>query len=301
MKILKKILKRICCGTTLDNSALYENLDELRQEVVSMRGAVDSIKVWMDAYHKEMLEKKHLIDAYNLALVEHQKVFPKYRNIHHDKSLVLFACGPTLDAYDLRLDAVHIGVNRAFRAGKAELDYIFSQDYHTATLDGIIEYGSGRCRKFFGSHYCAPPIPYSTLALCGGERYYFIDQNPGSLWPYPPDISVLPFATYGSVTQVAATFALYTGINKLYIVGCDTTMVGHSITTGYSASESRAEVSVNLELDGWRKFKTYAEQFYPNCEVISINPVGLKGLFKDVYTKSYLAAHPEIKDATVLP
>ena len=29
-------------------------------------------------------------------------------------------------------------------------------------------------------------------------------------------------------------------------------------------------------------------------EIISVNPVGLKGMFHDMYTESYLDAHPEI-------
>ena len=32
----------------------------------------------------------------------------------------------------------------------------------------------------------------------------------------------------------------------------------------------------------------------PDIEIISINPVGLKGLFHDVYTEEYLIDHPEI-------
>lgn len=38
---------------------------------------------------------------------------------------------------------------------------------------------------------------------------------------------------------------------------------------------------------------------YPDMEIISVNPVGLKGLFRDVYTESYLNDHPEIDRKTV--
>ena len=39
------------------------------------------------------------------------------------------------------------------------------------------------------------------------------------------------------------------------------------------------------------------KRYYPSIEVISINPVGLKGVFRDVYTESYVEAHPEIRQA----
>ena len=41
-------------------------------------------------------------------------------------------------------------------------------------------------------------------------------------------------------------------------------------------------------------FKQFKNKVYPDVEVVSINPVGLKGVFKDVYTEEYLNAHPEI-------
>ncbi len=40
--------------------------------------------------------------------------------------------------------------------------------------------------------------------------------------------------------------------------------------------------------------KGFAKTYYPETEIISVNPVGLKGLFHDVYTESYLNEHSEI-------
>ena len=33
----------------------------------------------------------------------------------------------------------------------------------------------------------------------------------------------------------------------------------------------------------WLKLKKFAKTYYPDTEIISVNPVGLKGIFKDVY------------------
>lgn len=40
--------------------------------------------------------------------------------------------------------------------------------------------------------------------------------------------------------------------------------------------------------------KTFVENFYPETEIISINPVGLWGLFRDVYTEEFLATQTEL-------
>jgi hypothetical protein len=41
-------------------------------------------------------------------------------------------------------------------------------------------------------------------------------------------------------------------------------------------------------------FRDFVNKNYEQNEIISVNPVGLKGMFKEVYTQSYLNEHPEI-------
>lgn len=36
--------------------------------------------------------------------------------------------------------------------------------------------------------------------------------------------------------------------------------------------------------------KMFASKYYPDIKIYSINPVGLKGLFKDIYTDEYKAS-----------
>lgn len=36
---------------------------------------------------------------------------------------------------------------------------------------------------------------------------------------------------------------------------------------------------------GWQEIKQFSDRYYPDIEIISINPVGLKGLFKEEYKK----------------
>lgn len=36
-------------------------------------------------------------------------------------------------------------------------------------------------------------------------------------------------------------------------------------------------------VDAWKEAKEFSQIYYPDVEVCSINPVGLKGIFKDLY------------------
>ena len=37
-------------------------------------------------------------------------------------------------------------------------------------------------------------------------------------------------------------------------------------------------------IEGTEKLKNLRDRIYPDVEIISVNPMGLKGLFRDVYT-----------------
>lgn len=252
-----------------------------------------------DACHTMTVGSDKLVQIYQCAAIEHQKVFPKYRNCNKGRDLVVLASGPTLDYYNLKQDALYLGVNKSFYANKAPLDYLFVQDYIPSAQNDIDAYKGNECKKFYGVHYLVPGIAQYHADKAGAERYYFIDNNAMSAWDFPPDISVLPFSAYSSIVHPAITFALYTGVRRIYLVGCDSSLGGYSTQLGYQ-DPSKNALHINYLLPGWSKLKTYAETLFPETEIISVNPVGLKGLFKDVYTKEYLSAHPEITGVEVL-
>lgn len=53
-------------------------------------------------------------------------------------------------------------------------------------------------------------------------------------------------------------------------------------------------VDHTCKIRNYHSFKNFVRSIYPEIEIISINPVKLRGLFRDVYTESYLVNHPEI-------
>lgn len=57
--------------------------------------------------------------------------------------------------------------------------------------------------------------------------------------------------------------------------------------------------NVKAMTNGYKMFKKFISIHYPSIEIISVNPVGLKGIFKDVYTQKYVDEHPELRKENI--
>lgn len=225
--------------------------------------------------------------------IQHQKVFPQFKNIHKSRDAAIIGTAPTLNYYTPIKDAIHIGVNSSFK--RVYLDYFFSCDLNPIR-DYLEEIQNMNIIKFFGQIYKSwPDFIYSPhnghisnhyIESCKNAYKYYLEQANYNTINIDIETQMLP--DLGSCVFQAAFFAIYTGVNRLYIVGCDCSTNGH--WNGASATNGCIKILPN----SWQIFKDYTRSFYPYVEIISINPVGLKGLFKDVYTESYVAEHPEI-------
>ena len=228
---------------------------------------------------------------YRLASEINKKVFPKYKNCHVGRDIVLLASGPTMNYYFAIHNALHIGVNDSFLCGKSELDYLFAIDCVPGCIEIIRSYAGSHCKRFYGATLdVRRGIPDSYAEEDGAERFITIDPARfGCIWSIPPDISSMPLPCRNSIVFPAAQFALWTRPRRLFLVGCDCSNEGHA-----GGIEPRSNgINEKLILAEWRSFAQCALQLFPDTEIISINPVGLRGLFKDVYTQSFLQANPQ--------
>ena len=112
------------------------------------------------------------------------------------------------------------------------------------------------------------------------------------------DIDTEALANSCSASIQAMQFIMFTNPKKVYIYGIDCTCASkqHFAGSAYD-NEKRNENLKNNDknhINDWKKIKVFAQTYYPKTEIIIVNPVGLKGIFKEVYTKSYLEKHPEI-------
>lgn len=215
----------------------------------------------------------------------HQKTFLPFKCLHHGQDIVIFASGPTAKNYIPIKDAVHIGINRSFEAAPVELDYIFAQDYTGKTpeyIDLLDVYAPQKCKKFYGIirenvFEKAWTIP-ETHAIKADAFRYRTDWTPFFKPEFAFDISTQALGDFGSTVFSALQFALWTYPQKIYLVGCDCTTEGYS----YNSKEKNF-LATDKVIKAYAQFKQFAQKHYPDVEIISINPVGLKGIFKDEY------------------
>ncbi|MDR1451898.1 MAG: hypothetical protein LBI57_06170, partial [Helicobacteraceae bacterium] len=223
----------------------------------------------------------------------HSKVFPKFKNMYYGRKIAVVGSGPSLNKYIPMKDVVHIGVNNAFKS-HVELDFLFMADY--ARVKNFIAEASSylpeRCVKFYGLYdedynynlyEHKLHIPEALACQANALRYYL---NRVDLYPnekFTGNIETKPLPVFGSVTFNAISFALYTNPKALYLVGLDTDSRGYYDGSKQDIILTTMNDAIKNLRDGYRKLKDYALIHYPKTDIISINPVGLKGLFRDMY------------------
>ncbi|MFA7074805.1 MAG: hypothetical protein WC234_06435 [Endomicrobiaceae bacterium] len=223
---------------------------------------------------------KHAI----LSAHHHPKVFSEYKNKFNGRDVVLVATGPSLAKFKPINNAIYVGVNRAFQWGGHKLDFLFMQDY--CGLDYIEDAKDNPAKKFYGivrhdafyRNGRSPMIPESIAIRHGAQRFYVNtshDNNFSKDLDFAYDISVQTLSSYGSVVFSAMQFILYCNPSRIYLVGCDTSNSGYF-------NGGKNNMGLDRVMQGWLKMKEFIRIFYPEIEVISVNPVGLRGLFQDI-------------------
>ena len=270
------------------------------------------LKRFIPATYKKVDEKidtlqKPLIDfiRYSEILYEarkvHEETFPKYKNFLKGENVAIIGCGPTLDKWTPFDNCIQMGVNSSILSEKLKLDYCFVQDYEASFVQRLKqvlkEEKNSNCKLFIGLHYLdyIKSFPLYEIEALNAEQYFFYDclKTDFFPWDFSLDISEKPFILYYSSIFIPLQFALYAHPKKIFVVGCDCSSDGHysgNFTSNFFMTGKLCQKIIN----GWEKFKKFASRFYPDIEIISINPIGLKGLFHDMYTEEYLMEHPEI-------
>lgn len=228
------------------------------------------------------------ISQANAVSLLHQKTFGRYKNYYIGKEIAIIATGPSLNKYIPIDGVINIGVNKALLYNKINLDYFFAIDYNATKdyIDNVLNSPNLKCfyASLLLSHYTLKElvsngkylIPESVINRHGAGKFYIYPKYPPKDYPLTPDIDINWLAIGCSCIFPAMQFALFTNPKRIYLVGCD-------CSTGYY-DEANPKVKPNKELlKSWKELKKFADIYYPETEIISVNPVGLKGLFKDMY------------------
>lgn len=221
----------------------------------------------------------------------HKETFSEFKGCFQGKSIVIVGAGPSISNFKPIDNCIYIGLNSACR-----LDLPFNFLF---TIDkiGIEKYyddfANRGCLKFVGDQDLGPDfqIPESVIYQLGNVRRYKTDtriQNPSS---FTVDIDSQPLGNFNTVSLQAAQFALYTNPDKIYLVGIDCTSKGHFYDNSSEVEEYHKRISKRGEnyqqwqydtVKFWQEFKSFANTYYPETSIISVNPIGLKGLFEDL-------------------
>jgi len=223
----------------------------------------------------------------------HVAAFSQFKGCHRGGDVAVIGCGPTLNNYTQIPTIPHIGTNNCFLKKDLTLDYYFLLHY---IPEWCAELRSRNFEKFLlinRNDNSNDKFPEYIVEENNARRFF---QAPLSS-RIQSNIEYHPLMGFCSVIFPAIQFALYTRPKRIFLVGCDCSIAGHFDGRPQDRFGGKTEIktSVMLWLEGYRKLKIFTQRHYPDTELISVNPVGLRGLFRDVYTESFLEEHPEIE------
>ncbi len=214
--------------------------------------------------------------------------YKKFKNINFNKSVACIASGPTASFYNPSKNVILCGVNNSFKLFD-NLDYLFRQDsvLGNSEFDREIDaYKGNNCIKFYGIHSKHRLLinrnnGMTRLARIPAASFlnenvipYLLEDSWHSKWSI--NLETESFGDIGSTSFSALQFLLYTNPKIIYLVGHDC----------YPYKDD--DYNYKIFIPWYKEFKEFANHNYPNTKIISINPVGLKGIFDEKYSKEYL-------------
>ena len=259
-------------------------LNFLVGEKVNLEAVINSISERI-----ELIPKEHDMLYYACVSADiantHHKTFPQFKNSNLGKSIAIFGAGPTLNFAPKINKSKIIACNRSYEYFiNKKCDYFFGQDYHG--IKSFYDKAIKNCTyAFIGRSvdmYAANAAPDQYRDLENVYSYYY------HTWFYntikiKSSIENFPLADFYTVVHPALHFALYTKPDIIYLVGCDTS------TSGY-ANKNILQFKIHITeiTKGYQILKEFRDLEYPETRIISVNPVGLRNIFEDVYTKEFL-------------
>lgn len=225
----------------------------------------------------------------------HKATFSEFRSCHRGRTVAVVGTGPSMDYYAPVQGIPHIGVNASVLREDLKLDYYFLAHYIPEWCNKLKNYD---CIKFIERtdwSVLNDRFPEYVIEELNARRYFASEPSRD----IRTNIEYHPLMGYYSIIFRALNFAIFTRPKRILLIGCDCLKNGH-YSNGGGDGPMGANVKYNLPIwvEGHKSFKHFLGMYYPDTEVISVNPTGLKGIFRDMYTKSYLEAHPELDRAT---
>lgn len=241
-----------------------------------------------------ILQNSYISSVCMAAAIANRECFRDIKNCNAGKSIAICGGGPTLQKYVPIPDTLHIALNRSLLNKNVKYDWFIADDWEGVYFfqDELLNYD---CRKFFGHQIggdYSRQIPESFRIACNASRYYTDSfmVNDGFESRFACDIDKMPVGNMPNIALSAMQIALFTHPKRIYLVGCDASQ-GHFVqpdalddkTIERHEKDLKLAVSSDRVIQKWQEMKEFAQAFYPDVEIVSVNPVGLKGIFTDIY------------------
>ena len=265
---------------------LEEQVAQIKEQLEIYNQNVENLKKENKDFY--VIQKRNY-EAFIMAS-QVNKELEKYRGIYEGRDVLIVGGGASLTHYKPLNNTINIGVNRAFKMNNIDFDYLFAQDKFPDQddVEDFIVYKEDTCKKFYGI-ITAPfgndfTVRQDTIARTKNKQLYVLDAV--RMGKCPQNITLEPFADLCGTVFSALQFALLTNPKRIILAGFDCNATHLFDKSGYSLS---------YQYPSWEKIRGFTKKFYEHIEIVSLNPVGLKGLFKDIYTKSFVEANSELK------
>jgi len=225
--------------------------------------------------------------------------FASYKEKHLGETVVFYGSGPTILSFDPTVvpdNVLKIGTNDQIFLN-LDLDYWFMGDampqIPSKFYDRFKEYDDflPKYQKFV--RYCNWKDdrdifvhPWGKVPRNGqlplnmkNTKYYIADSdgNPSEC-KFKKDISIGNLSCVASISFEALQFALYAGAKKIFLVGHDSDYTNGTFR-GYKIGLSQGAGPCLINY--WKLVKIWVSENYPDVEISSINPVGLRGIFPE--------------------
>jgi len=220
--------------------------------------------------------------------------FSTYKNINIGRTAVVFGSGPTLNLFDSKIipekDALFVGVNSLVFKKDITLDYYFCghdsarepHHLHHITLENTLKeqiISSKINRQIFCATHVdgrQHPLHFDFKDVVDMNAIPYSIHTGKGLQTIKKEIHENDLYNH-SIVFSALQFILYTGVEKIYLVGCDG---GGGFSFLHPGKVWRDRIDWC-----WQEFSEFIKKEYDNVEVVSINPRLLEGLFhKDIWS-----------------
>lgn len=212
---------------------------------------------------------------YKTVCKTHFESFNKLREAIKGKNVVLFGGGNSVSIFNHIDNAIYIGLN-AMVFSPMHLDYVCFQDNHR----GIIARAQERqddiqiiCGENVFCHFNKINIEDAFTKVL---KFFTAYISTVTFPKWSVDILEKPVDFFSSTAFALLQIILWCEPRNIYLAGFDCNGAGGYLV--HSAMRNYAQI-----LPVWRAFKRFASANYPAVGISVVNPLGLKGLFSEIY------------------